>query len=213
MLAKHHRHSKRPIYVRSYVWSFVILLLLSCDSGTSLKPLSKNAVILALGDSLTYGTGARREQAYPARLQTLISRPVINAGIPGEVSLSGLQRLPGLLKQHRPELLILCHGGNDILRRYNLKQTRENLQQMIDIARENNTQILMIGVPQFGIFLSAAPFYKELAEANQLPLENEALSMILKKSSLKSDNIHPNAGGYTLLAERIHALLKSSGAL
>ena len=209
MLPKHYQHCKRRIYV----WPFVILLLLSCDSGVLLKPLSKNAVILALGDSITYGTGAKHEQAYPAHLQTLISRPVINAGIPGEVSHSGLQRLPGLLKRHRPELLILCHGGNDILRRYDLKQTRDNLQQMIDIARENNTQILMIGVPQFGIFLSAAPFYKELAEANQLPLENEALSMILKKSALKSDQIHPNAAGYTRLAEHVHALLKSSGAL
>lgn len=212
MFPKHHQHSKRP-YIRPYVWLFVILLLLSCDSEPLLKPLSRNAVILAFGDSLTYGTGAKHEQAYPARLQTLISKSVINAGIPGEVSLSGLQRLPGLLKQHRPELLILCHGGNDILRRYDLKQTRKNLQQMIDIARENNTQILIIGVPQFGIFLSAAPFYKELAEANQLPLENEALSMILKKGTLKSDNIHPNADGYTVLAEQIHTLLKSSGAL
>jgi lysophospholipase L1-like esterase len=196
-----------------YVWPFIILLLISCDSGAPLKPLSKNAVILAFGDSLTYGTGAAREQAYPAHLQALISRTIINAGIPGEVSLSGLKRLPGLLKRHRPELLILCHGGNDILRRYDLKQTRENLQQMIDIARENNTQILIIGVPQFGIFLSAAPFYKKLAETNQLPLENEVLSMVLKKSSLKSDQIHPNAAGYKVLAEHIQALLKSSGAI
>lgn len=198
---------------RQYIWPIFILLLLSCDSGVQLKPLSKNAVILALGDSLTYGTGAEREQAYPARLQSLISRSVINAGIPGEVTQSGLKRLPALLKKHRPELLILCHGGNDILRRYNLKQTKENLQQMIDLAKANNTQVVMIGVPQFGIFLSAAPFYKELAETNQLPLENDALSMILKKSSLKSDQIHPNADGYTVLAEQIHVLLKASGAL
>jgi acyl-CoA thioesterase-1 len=209
MIPKIHSCAKRSVFA----WPFVILLLISCDSGTPLKPLSKNAVILAFGDSLTYGTGARHEQAYPARLQALISRPVINAGIPGEVTQSGLRRLPGLLKQHRPELLILCHGGNDILRRYDLKQTRKNLQQMINLARENNTQVVMIGVPQFGIFLSAAPFYEELAETNQLPLENDVLSNILKKSALKSDQIHPNAAGYTVLAEHVHLLLKSSGAI
>lgn len=208
-------YSKQSHYRKrlQFAWPFIILLLLSCDSAVSLKPLSANAVILALGDSLTYGTGAKRDQSYPARLQALISRSVINAGIPGEVSLSGLKRLPGLLQQYRPELLILCHGGNDILRRYDLKQTKANLQKMINLAKDNNTQVLLIGVPQFGIFLSAAPFYKELAEANQLPLENEALSMILKKSALKSDQIHPNAEGYTVLAEQISDLLKSSGAL
>jgi len=209
MFPKPHHYAKRS----RLIWPLIVLLTVGCDSKPRLNPLSQNGVILSFGDSLTYGTGTTREQAYPARLQNLVSRPVINAGIPGEVSQSGLQRLPALLKRHRPELLILCHGGNDILRRYDLKQTRNNLQKMIDLARANNTQVLMIGVPQFGIFLSAAPFYQELADTNQLPLENETLSMILKKSALKSDQIHPNAEGYSLMAEHIHALLKSSGAI
>jgi acyl-CoA thioesterase-1 len=209
MFPKQHQHTKQL----RFIWLLVALLLIGCDSKPLLKPLSHNAVILAFGDSLTFGTGAKRNQAYPAHLQALITKSVINAGIPGEVSQSGLQRLPELLKRHHPELLILCHGGNDILRKYDLKKTRDNLQQMIDLARKNDTQVIIIGVPQFGIFLSAAPFYEELAEANQLPLENDVLSMIMKKNGLKSDQIHPNAEGYALLAEHIHTLLKSSGAL
>lgn len=191
----------------------ILLLIAGCDAGDLLQPLTKNAVILAFGDSLTHGTGANTEQAYPARLQAMLSRTVINAGIPGEISKNGLKRLPGLLKRHQPELLILCHGGNDILRRNNLKKTKENLQQMINLARSNNIQVVLIGVPQFGLFLTAPPFYEELALSNALPLENDLLTDILRKNSLKSDQIHPNSKGYQVMAERIHTLLQQSGAI
>lgn len=193
--------------------SLLLLLSVGCDTSHQLQPLTKNAVILAFGDSLTRGTGANIEQAYPARLQAMLSQTVINAGLPGEISKNGLIRLPGLLKQHQPELLILCHGGNDILRRYSLKQTKENLQQMINLAKLNNTQVVLIGVPQFGIFLTAPPFYEELALSNTLPLESDLLTDILRKSSLKYDQIHPNSKGYQVMAERIHSLLERAGAI
>ncbi|MDH5613269.1 MAG: arylesterase [Gammaproteobacteria bacterium] len=203
--------------IKNYTSAFLPVLLLvaltACDSSPQLKPLTSDAVILAFGDSLTHGTGTDRPQAYPARLQEMLARTVINAGIPGEVSATGLARLGNLLKTHRPELLILCHGGNDILRHYNLKQTKENLQQMIDLAKASNTQVVLIGVPQFGIFLSSAPFYEELAHSNQLPLENNVLSDILGNNRLKSDQIHPNAEGYEIFAKSITALLQQSGAI
>jgi len=202
--------------IKNYASLILILLitgLSACESSPQLTPLSNNAIILAFGDSLTYGTGADKQQAYPAQLQKMTSKTVINAGIPGEVSQTGLVRLAALLKQHQPELLILCHGGNDILRHSNLKQTKDNLQQMIDLARASNTQVALIGVPKFGIFLSPADFYQELADSNQLPIENSALSEILADINLKSDQIHPNSKGYKLFAERIYSLLIHSGAI
>jgi acyl-CoA thioesterase-1 len=196
-----------------FAFCSLLLLIIGCDTGDQLQPLTKNAIILAFGDSLTRGTGADIDQAYPSRLQTMLSKTVINVGVPGEISRTGLQRLPALLKRHQPELLILCHGGNDILRRINQKQTKENLQQMIDLAKANNIQVVLIGVPQFGIFLTAAPFYEELAQTNALPLENDLLTDILRKNSLKSDQIHPNSKGYQIMAERIHNLLQQNGAI
>jgi lysophospholipase L1-like esterase len=193
-----------------------ILLLLStsgCDQTPKLKPLGDDAVILAFGDSLTYGTGAKQEQAYPVLLQSLLARPVINAGIPGEITRKGLRRLPALLKQHQPDLVIICHGGNDILRRLNLQQTRSNIQQMIDISRAYGAQVVLVGVPDFGLFLSSAEFYLELAELNHLPIENTVLPDILKNSAWKSDQIHPNAAGYNMLAERLARLLKNAAAI
>ena len=90
------------------------LAVAGCDPTPKVKALGDDAVILAFGDSLTFGTGASKHKSYPAQLQALISRTVINAGIPVEVSNTGLRRLPALLTRHQPDLVIICHGGNDI---------------------------------------------------------------------------------------------------
>ncbi len=184
-----------------------------CDQKHTIEPLADDAVILAFGDSLTFGTGAKKEQAYPAQLQALISRTVINAGIPGEVSKSGLRRLPALLTQHQPDLIIICHGANDILRRQNLQQTSINIQQMIDMSRSHGAEVILVGVPEFGIFLTSAEFYTELADDNRLPIENTVLSDVLKVAAYKSDQIHPNAQGYGFVAKRLAELLKNSDAI
>jgi lysophospholipase L1-like esterase len=189
------------------------LLLAACEQPPRLARLADDAVILAFGDSLTAGTGATRQQAYPSQLQVMTARTVINAGIPGEVSQRGLRRLPALLNRYQPDLVIICHGGNDILRRLNLRQTRNNIQQMIDLSRAHGAEVVLLGVPEFGLFLSSAEFYTELAEDNHVPIENTVLGDILKQAAYKSDQIHPNAAGYRLLAQKLVALLKKSDAI
>ena len=189
------------------------LIVTGCDNTPQIQPLGKDAVILAFGDSLTFGTGASKEQAYPAQLASLISRTVINAGIPGEVSQSGLRRLPALLSRHQPDLIIICHGGNDILRRLDLQTTRDNIQQMVDLSQAHGSQVVLVGVPEIGIFLSSAAFYTELAEDNRLPIENTVLGDVLKKAAYKSDQIHPNGDGYGIIAARLAELLKNADAI
>jgi lysophospholipase L1-like esterase len=192
---------------------FLIFLLAGCSDQPKLEPLPADATILAFGDSLTYGTGTGRNNAYPAVLEQLIGRKVINAGIPGEISQKGLTRLPSLIAEHQPELIIICHGGNDILRKLDLSKTRSNIQQMIDLARSNNSEVVLIGVPEFGLFLNSVELYQALAEENHIPIENDVLGDIIGKNTLKSDHIHPNTKGYKILAEKISRLLKQSGAI
>jgi len=95
------------------------LFISACDNKPVpvFNKLSQEAIILAFGDSLTYGTGASKGANYPSVLSALSTHTVINAGISGEISSNGLSRLPALLDKHQPELLILIHGGNDMLRK------------------------------------------------------------------------------------------------
>lgn len=188
-------------------------LLTACSDTARLQILDSDATILAYGDSLTYGTGTSRDKAYPAILEQLTGHHVINAGIPGEISSSGVRRLRGLLEQYQPALVIICHGGNDILKKLDTGKTQKNIQQMIELAQQHNSQVVLIGVPAFGLFLDTAAFYETLAADNHIPADNESLGEIISDNRLKSDHIHPNTAGYHLLANNIAELLKRSGAI
>ena len=182
-------------------------------SAPKLSKLSADAVVLAFGDSLTFGTGAQPEASYPAVLDKLIGRKVWSAGVPGEVSAAGLARLPSALDHYQPKLLILCHGGNDFLRKLGDAQAADNLRGMVRLARQRGIDVVLIAVPKPGLFPSPPDFYADIAKEFGLPSEDSALKAILRDNELKSDLAHPNAGGYARLAEAVAALLKKSGAL
>ncbi|MBW1939268.1 MAG: arylesterase [Deltaproteobacteria bacterium] len=191
-----------------------LALLYSCGKDTPRLPkLSEDAVILAFGNSLTYGNGAERNESYPAILENLSGKRIVNAGIPGELSAKGLQRLSEILNEHEPELLLLCHGGNDLLRRHELAKTAINLKKMVLMARERGVSVVLIGVPRLGFTLKTADFYNQIAEEMELPFEDGILEEILSNRDLKSDTIHPNREGYRLMAEAVYKLLKQTGAL
>jgi len=204
---------RRPFSFVLLVWCFFCLISCS-DSSFTLKPLSSDAVIIAFGDSLTFGTGAdSATQSYPAVLQQLIGRKVINAGIPGEISQQGLLRLPLLLEQTKPDLVILCHGGNDLIRQLGNDQLKNNLEQMITLIQQSGAEVVLIAVPRFSITLAVPDLYTELASANNLPIELTIIPELERNSATKSDSIHPNALGYKLLAERVRDLIVTSGGL
>lgn len=191
----------------------VVLLLAACNKVPQLPPLAADSTILAFGDSLTAGTGAAASESYPALLAQMTGRKVVNAGLPGERSGSGLERLPGLLDREQPALLILCHGGNDLLQRQDQRQLAENLRAMLRLANEKGVAVILIAVPAPDFSLTPPALYGELAKEFGIPLESKVLPRILGKSGLKSDHVHPNAAGYRLLAEALFTLLKKSGAL
>ena len=191
-----------------------VLVLAACGAKTPALPtLGADAAVLAFGDSLTFGTGAGENQSYPAVLQGLIGRKVYSAGVPGEVSAAGLARLPSALEYYKPQLLILCHGGNDFLRKLGKKQAAENIRAMVRMAQEKGVGVMLIAVPEMGLLASPPDFYEEIAKESRIPYEDAALSKILKNNELKSDLIHPNAMGYARLAEAVAGVLKKSGAI
>lgn len=189
---------------------FVLLFMLGCGEAKR-AAVSEDAVIVAFGDSLTYGVGASTQDNYPSVLGKLLHREVICCGVSGETTKQGLRRLPKILKKYSPQILLLCLGGNDFLRKHSQKSTVDNLEKMIKLAQQQQIEVVLIGVPRPSIFLSTAKFYAQLAEKYNLVYEGEVLEAILAKQSLKADPIHPNAAGYAQMAQAIADTLRSSG--
>jgi len=193
---------------------FLFLICIACsNSSKALSPLSDDGVILAFGDSITYGTGADGGQSYPEVLETLIKRRVTRSGVPGETTARGRERLPGVLDSTDPDLVILCHGGNDLLQKMDAQHTAANLTSMITMIKNHGADVVLIGVPRPGLILSSASLYEKIAEEMKIPLEDKSLAKILSRGNLKSDYIHPNSQGYVILAEAIAKLLQKQGAL
>jgi len=192
---------------------FFFFGLVACTDTPVLSPLRTDATLLAFGDSLTWGTGGGENGSYPFQLEQLIGRRVINAGVPGEISAEGVKRLTPLLLEHQPQLLILCHGGNDLLRRLDRLTLRNNLKLMIEAAQQAGVEVLLIGVPNPGILSSPPGLYAELATEYKLPYLGEILTELETERKFKSDAVHLNAAGYLQLAKSVQDSLETAQAL
>ncbi|MES2958812.1 MAG: GDSL-type esterase/lipase family protein [Pseudomonadota bacterium] len=185
----------------------------------ALQALPPGSVVLALGDSITHGTGAPPEAAYPAQLAQLTGWTVINGGVPGDTSAQALERLPALLAQHKPALLIVSIGGNDFLRRLSEADTAANVRRIVAAGRDAGAQVLLVAVPRptlaaaAGAGLADHPLYEKLGGELALPVHSGGWSRVLGDEQLKSDQIHANAAGYRVFAEALTTTLRAMGLL
>ena len=209
--------SPQPALRAMSVFRLFLVLVIAVAAGCGDKPklsrLPGEAVLLAFGDSLTFGTGAAENESYPAQLEKLIGRRVARAGVPGEVTAQALARLPSALEEHTPRLLLLCIGGNDFLRRAGNAQAEANVREMVKLARSRGVEVLLIGTPEPGFSVTPPAFYAGIAKQFALPYEAAVVGEVLRDKSLKADPIHPNARGYGVIAARIAERLKKSGAI
>ncbi len=187
------------------------LLLLTSGCGGSRAPVyrvSADQVILAFGDSLTRGQGAAQGQAYPEQLAQLTGWTVITSGVNGETTPAALERLPAVLRETQPDVVLLCLGGNDFLRKHGTDTTRRNLAALLRMIRAAGAQPVLVAVPEPTLLaLSDHALYAQLAREEGVPLISNVISEVLKKSSLRADRFHPNARGYAQIAQAISAAL------
>jgi len=199
---------------RALVPVLLALVVAGCgERAPTLPRLDADAVVLAFGDSLTYGTGAGTRESYPAVLEKLIGRKVVSSGVPGETSAQGLARLPAVIERERPRLLILCHGGNDFLRRLPDSDAAANVRAMVELARRRGIDVVLVGVPRLGLTATPAGFYADIAAEFHVPYDGAILKAVLTDNALKSDWVHPNAGGYARIAQALADLLKKAKAI
>ncbi|MBK9447037.1 MAG: arylesterase [Betaproteobacteria bacterium] len=201
------------------VASAATLLLAACGRSEKLPALPRGSVVLAFGDSVTFGTGAAPGQDWPSVLAELSGWRIVNAGVPGDTAEAARQRIAPLLDEHRPALVIVELGGNDFLRRRPQKQVKEDLRQILSVIRASGAHAVLVAVPELSLLGAVtrrpddAPIYAELAKEEKLPLIPDVFAGILARPELCADQIHPNAQGYRQMAEGVQAALKKTGLL
>lgn len=198
----------------------VAALLPACGKrAPKTQPLAAGSTVLALGDSLTSGVGASADTAYPAVLQTLTGWQVVNGGVSGDTTAQALDRLPALLQEHQPALVIVSIGGNDFLRQMSAAGAKDTLREIYRTARAGGAQVLLVAVPQVSLLAAGTgslkdhPLYAELAEELKLPLHAGGWAAVLSNPSLRADSVHANAQGYRQFAEGLVQALRKVGWL
>lgn len=212
----------RPCHVhpglirRIILWAAAIVLVAACGEAKE-DALAPGSRVLALGDSLTAGDGVAPGEAWPDLLGNSTGWAVINGGVSGDTSEGALRRLPVLLEEHNPVLVLVALGGNDMLRRIPQQETIANLGQILAMIRVHGAKPVLLATPKPSVpgavlhNLAAADFYRQVAEEQQVPLIDDAIAEVLSDPQMKGDPLHPNSAGHAQLSREIFDALKSIG--
>jgi len=186
----------------------------SADSNDSGRPK-----VVVLGDSLTAGYGLLEMQAFPALLQEKLNVDgyqweVVNAGISGDTSAAGLQRIDWALGQGDVRILILELGANDGLRGLPVAEMKKNLAAIIERAQEKRVTVLLAGMeapPNFGpeYTVSFRQVYRDLARQYNVKFLPFLLDKVAGEPALnQADGIHPNVDGSKIVADTVWNVLR-----
>lgn len=164
------------------------------------------SAIIAFGDSLTVGVGVDEALNYPSRLSAMIGRDIVNAGVNGHTTRDGLNRLERDVLSQDPRVVLLCLGGNDMLRRQPKDHQFENLRTMIGEIQETGALVVLLGID--GIALLGGGYdddYRELARDTGCVFVPNIMDGVLGKSGkMLPDRIHPNDAGYADIADKVY---------
>lgn len=199
--------------LRFFLLAFVCGCLIGCSSSHSLKPIGYGDVIVAVGDSLTYGYHMERDDAYPQQLSRMIQRMVVNEGLNGMTSAGALAALPGILNSYRPKLVILSIGGNDFLQGVNEEVVKKNISVMVEKMQAQGVQVLLLAQPRPSLIFNVPDLYEEIGEQYHIPVDVKTIARLERNNNYKIDTIHFNILGYRTIAESVAALLKKQGAV
>ena len=182
----------------------LLLSLAGCTGRPDVANLdSTGQSVICFGDSLTAGMGASSGHEYPTLLASGLAREVINAGVSGDTTRDGLQRLETDVLARNPRLVIVEFGGNDFLQQLPRQETFANLDEIIRRIQERGAMVVLVGVQPGLLGDAARGEYRRVARARRAVFVPNILDGILTAPGLKSDELHPNDLGYEEMTQRI----------
>jgi acyl-CoA thioesterase-1 len=201
---------RKPIFLLAL--ATIILLAGLWIRGRYFYPIENQAAvgetIIALGDSLTYGSGASREQAWPSLVSERCGCNIINKGVPGDTTTDALNRLQRDVIDLKPRMVIVTLGGNDLLRQHPQEQMFANLRQIVTEIQSTGAMVVLVGLNGFPLDRGLGAGYRRLAQETGSVYVPNILGGIFTDPKLKSDQIHPNAAGYRIMADRIYEVIE-----
>jgi acyl-CoA thioesterase I len=170
---------------------------------------ARGSAIIAFGDSLTAGYGASAGEDYPSRVSERLGVPIINAGVSGDTTDSALARLDNDVLARNPRIVLVGLGGNDFLGGVAITKTETNLRTIVQRIQGAGAMVVLLGFRFPSLSADWGAMYKRVAHDERCLLISDVLRGILTEPSLKSDEVHPNARGYDLMAERVAGPLRT----
>lgn len=172
--------------------------------------------ILIVGDSISAAFGLEIDQGWTALLEERLEEEgadieVMNASVSGDTTAGGLARLPRLLEQHNPDLVVIELGGNDGLRGMPPTNMQQNLSAMVEQSQEAGAEVLLLGMripPNYGVRYTQA-FEQVFADISEkydvalLPFVLDGIAGEADQSLMQSDGIHPTAEGQPLILDNV----------
>ena len=207
------RESYRSSLNISLAW-LLIILGGGCGGSVQLKNLPlQNNDICCFGDSLVYGTGTSdpEKESYPSILENMIGRPVYNWGTPGDTTAQALSKCSHFESQ-KFGIVIVTIGGNDILQRVRWEETEKNLRFIFQKIQESGAVVAFTGVTG-PLNPTRNKLYKKICQQEGVHYISEILDGITDDPTLRADEVHPNAQGYRIMADRISESLRANNLL
>lgn len=186
--------------------------ILRDSTPKGLCPLNGDSII-TLGDSLANGFGVSENDSFAIQLPKMLGKSAIKSGIDGEVSAELMARIGSELDGKNPAAVVISIGGNDFLRKLDKSATQHNIETIVRKAKAKTSCVVLLGVPDGilgGLVGGVSSVYYDIAKAEGVLLEKDAMPQILKQHSLKVDEIHPNKDGHAIISQNIVGLIRKT---
>ncbi len=196
---------KKLFVLSALVCFFVFTGCSPKTADVTAEPKLENTLV-CFGDSLTKGTGSENGETYPYFLQKLTNLTVVNAGVHGDTSQQGLDRIDDIF-QFKPFMVLVEFGANDFFKKIPIETTKQNIEKIIDKIQATGA-VAVILCTEDNQLPELHKALVEIAKDKRAPLIPGILNEIWPDRALFADQLHPNSQGYKLVAEKVYEGIK-----